>query len=886
VRLLDLGDHRLDALILPQHIFHVVAPDLVHEFPPLNTLDNRPNNLPRQTTALVGRERETAEVAALVRRPDVALVTLTGPGGTGKTRLALQASADLLDDFPQGVWFVELAPITDKSLVISTITQALGIQETAGLSHMDTLKEYLRDRQTLLLLDNFEQVAEAAPDVSQLLAACPRLKVMVTSRLPLRIRGEREYAVPPLGLPPIEAVRGRVGAPLAAPHIVPLQPDTLTQYESVRLFIERAQAVKADFEVTNDNAPAVAEICTRLDGLPLAIELAAARVRLLPPQAMLARLQSRLKLLTGGARDVPARQQTLRNAIEWSYDLLAFVEQQLFRRLAVFQGGRTLEALEAVCNADGDLQLDVLEGVGSLVEKNLLQQREGHDGEPRFWMLETIHEYAREKLEESGEADALRRAHARYFVELAERAEPHVVSHDQVEWMDRLDEEIDNLRAVLDWSLSAERNDDSDERDGERKRVEVGLRLGAALDYFWRVRGYGGEVLEKLEKLLVHPLAAARTIHLARTLMVAGMLSRLGGRNDRGQVLCEEAVQIARESGNQQVLARALHWLGVTFKEDQPEKAEELLSKALELSRQSGDKWGIAHALGDLGGVKGIQANHLERKALHIEALEMSRHIADYAYAIRMLSGLSSIYSSEGQYDTAEMLIREALDLARQLKDKAQTVRMLASLGSSYMKQGRAAEGKALLAESMVLVRELPSKSDLLGALTGASFFASLAGAYEEAERVGEEYLRLSEELSDRFHSANARANIAPVYIHRGEIIRARTLLTEGLATFAEMNRKNGVFECLIGLGVVAAHEGETKRALRLWGAASMMEEVPGSLLSDTATANQYREAVERLRGEMGEEAFSRGWEEGRAMSVEEAVAYALEGTEPEQNTI
>src|SRR5215212_6724360 len=361
VSLRDLGEKYLKDLFRPERIFQLLAPDLLSEFPPLRTLDAHGNNLPVQPTPLVGREREVGEVAERVRSEEVRLITLTGPGGTGKTRLALQAAADLMDEFSDGVFFVALATITELDFVASTIALALGVKESAEQSLMESLKNYLRDRRLLLVLDNFEQVLEGAPLVGELVGACPKLKVLATSRIPLKLYGEQEYPVPPLSLPD-----PRVTPPL----------EVLTQYEAVRLFVERARAIKADFSVTNENAPAVAEICARLDGLPLAIELAVAHVKVLTPQKMLDRLGDPLKFLTKGARDLPERQRTLRATMEWSHALLEEGEKVLFARLSVFAGGRTLEAIEVICDAEGDLPVEILDGVESLVDKSLLREEE------------------------------------------------------------------------------------------------------------------------------------------------------------------------------------------------------------------------------------------------------------------------------------------------------------------------------------------------------------------------------------------------------------------------------------------------------------------------------------------------------------------------------
>ncbi|HEX9440978.1 MAG TPA: AAA family ATPase, partial [Roseiflexaceae bacterium] len=493
VALRDLGTHRLKDLTRPEQIFQLMVADLPSEFPPLHTLERWRTNLPVQPTPLIGRDREVAAVCATFRRVDVRLVTLIGPGGVGKTRMGLQAAAELLDTFPDGVYFVALAPITDPALIAPTIAQMLGLQETGGRPLVALIEDYLRDKQLLLLLDNFEQVVVAAPLIAELLAAAPDLKLLVTSRAILHLSGEHVFPVPPLGLPDRQQL----------PTI-----ERLSQYDAVALFIARARAARPEFQVTNDNAPAVAEICHRLDGLPLAIELAAARSAVLSPQALLVRLDQRLKLLTGGARDLPIRQQTLRDTIAWSYDLLDAAEQTLFARLAVFVGGARLEAAEAVTtlNVETFERFNVLDGLTTLAEQSLLRQDEGEKGEPHFVMLETIREYALERLEQSGEAQSIRRQHAIYYLALAERAKVELSGTEQEARLLQLAAEYDDLRAALAWALGG----------GD---AQVGIRLALALagpswevgrfwSGFWALYSYSSEGQKWLEQVAQSSAAA------------------------------------------------------------------------------------------------------------------------------------------------------------------------------------------------------------------------------------------------------------------------------------------------------------------------------------------------------------------------------------------
>src|SRR5688572_14628259 len=513
-----LGEKPLKDRSRPERIFQLTAPALPSEFPPLKTLESHTNNLPLQATPLIGREREVEAVCGLLRSPETRLLTLVGPGGTGKTRVGLQVAAELVDDFEDGVFFAPIAAITDPALVAPTLARILGLSEGAQPPE-ELLEGYLRDRKTLLLLDNLEQVPESAPVVDGLLSSAANLKILATSRTPLGLYGEHEFPVPPLSLPD--------------PDSLPLL-ENLTEYEAIRLFVERARAVRPDFSLTEENGPAVVEICERLDGLPLAIELAAARIKLLPPQVLLDRLGNRLKLLTGGARNLPERQRTLRNAIEWSYGLLDEGEKLLFGRLGVFSGGATLEAIEAVCDARGDLPTDVFDGASSLLDKSLLRQEEGAVGEPRFVMLETIHEFANVMLEESGEVEAVRRAHAEYFLALAEEAEPMLWGAEDAAWLDRLEREHDNMRAALSWAI-------------EHEETTLALRVSGALRWFWYMEGYYGEGRRWLEAALGKDWGAAAEAR-ARALEGVGWLASSQGDLDRAQAAANEGLMLSTEA--------------------------------------------------------------------------------------------------------------------------------------------------------------------------------------------------------------------------------------------------------------------------------------------------------------------------------------------------
>jgi predicted ATPase/class 3 adenylate cyclase len=701
----DLGARRLKDLVRPERIFQLTAPDLPSEFPPLRTLEARPNNLPLQPTPLVGRERELAEVTRRLLAPESRLLTLTGPGGTGKTRLALQAAANLLEELEDGIFFVSLAGLTDPELVISAVATPLGVTEAADRPLEEGLKEYLRDKKLLLVLDNFEQVLGGAQLVAHLLAACPGLEVLATSRIPLGLYGEREYQVAPLSLPD----PGR---------LPPLEH--LIRYEAVRLFIERARDVRPNFSLTRENAPAVAEICARLDGLPLAIELAAARVKVLTPQQMMDRLGDRLKLLTKGARDLPERQRTLRATMEWSHALLDEGEKVLFGRLSVFAGGRTLEAIEAVCDAEGDLPVDVLDGVESLVEKSLLREEEGPGEEPRFVMLETVHEYAREKLEESGEAEELKGRHAGYFLALAEQAEPELRGPRQYEWLECLESEHDNLRAAFTWLL-------------EDTEIESGLRLAVALRRFWHVRGYFEEGRRWLEQALAENGRASASVRV-QALDAIGGLAHDQGDVDRAESAAREGLELSALAGLESGRVASLRrMMGITAeREGDYERATYLHEESLALFREADDTWSIAASLLSLANALVVREEHGRAKELYREALVLSRKSGDPEQHATGLSNLGYEYLLEGDYEQATALNEEAARLYRDRGSRGGLVYALDNLAWAALACGDHERARALHEETLALCRELGDKLIGSESLEG---LACAAAARGEAER-------------------------------------------------------------------------------------------------------------------------------------------------------
>ncbi len=603
MNLRDLGIYRLKDLGYPTHLFQLDIKGLAADYPSLRTVGIHLTNLPNQPTTFIGREKEVAAVQQQLLRQDIHLVTLTGPGGVGKTRLCLQVAAEVSEHFADGTWFLYLAPITDPDLVIPTIAHTLGVREATDHSLLDQLKASLRKRQLLLVLDNFEQIVSAANQVADLLSACPKLKVLVTSRETLNVQAEHAFLVPQMAVPDHK-------------HLSDLT--TLAQYEAVALFIERARAVKPDFQVNNTNALAIAAICDRVDGLPLAIELAVTRLKLFPPQALLARLEQRLPLLTCSARDVPERQQTLRKTMQWSYDLLTAQEQRHFRQLSVFEGGCSWQAIEAITASWVDEPEPVLDVVTSLVEKNLLQQTAQEREELRLMMLETIREYGLEMLSTNAEMATARQAHATYYLALAEEAACGYNSPQLGEWLERLEQEHNNLRATMEWSLDPAH---------VGSHMEMAYRLGEALTEFWKVRGFNSEAQTFLERVLAYSEGVEASVR-ARTLNVAASFAYTLDDYDRAETLWQESLVLYRELGDIRGIASSLKGNGLIAgrKNSNSTVLNSQLEASLALNKEAGDQEAIARSLFSLADSVSFHGDYQRGDTLYEESLKISEN--------------------------------------------------------------------------------------------------------------------------------------------------------------------------------------------------------------------------------------------------------------------
>jgi predicted ATPase/DNA-binding CsgD family transcriptional regulator len=746
----------------------------------------------------------------LLQQTDVRLVTLIGPGGVGKTRLGVEVANDLLDVFDAHVSFISLGSISNPDLVIPTIAQSFGLKETGEQSLLELLKALIRDIPILLVLDNFEQVVMAAPKLSELLTACQHLKFLVTSRTALHVRDEHEFPILPLALPNLNP---------------PLTSDVLSQYAAVTLFLERARSVKPNFQMTSTNAHTIAEISVHLDGLPLAIELAAARMKLLSPQALLARLDQRLEVLTSGARDVPVRQQTLSNTIAWSYDLLDTVDQQLFRRLSVFKGGWTLEAAGAVSAVLDGAKNDVvlLDRVNTLLDNSLLYRIDEEEKEPRFAMLETIREFALEALAESGELDVAREAHAAYYLSLVAAAFEGRDEVWQGKWFERMEQELDNLRAALQYIL---------EQMEAGHNSTLALRLGGTLIPFWLWSGHWSEGLTFLERALMKRKGVEEPV-LARALVSAGKLAFQQGKYEQAETLARESQVLFKEMGDTRGDASVQEILGmVTWNRGDQGTARTLLGEALTLYKQVGDKEGMVNSLFALAWLARGQGEYEHAQALCEESLAFSSNIGlSRGVADAKLLKAQILFDTQADQNVVRQQIENVLDMYRHVSDKEGIAACFHLLGQIALLQGDTGEARSWFEQSVNLHQELGHMAGMAWAMSG----------------------------------------LARVAFTHGDLIEAYNKYKESLALARALADQELVVSCMEGFAVVVSMQGKYVWAAHIWGAAEVLRETMGQPRAPVEQV-MYENAIKDVRRHLEERAFETAYEKGRMMSLDQVL--------------
>ncbi|HRW06895.1 MAG TPA: tetratricopeptide repeat protein [Caldilineaceae bacterium] len=836
------------------------------------------HNLPAPVTSMLGRQAAVASVQALLRQPDVRLVTLTGPGGVGKSRLGEAVAWTVLDDFADGVFLIELAPVRDPQLFLSAIAQTLAVRDQDSTPLQQRLQEYLRDKQLLLLIDNFEQVIDAAPRVLELLRACPQVKVLVTSREILRLRGEHEFTVP-----------------------------TLALEDAVELFVQRTQAVLPTFRLKPDMASTVATICQQLDYLPLAIELAAAQSKLFSPPAMLERLNDRFAFLVGRTRDLPDRQRTLRTTLDWSYELLTPEEQRLFRCLAVFIGGRSLAAVETVCNPGDDpdvepLAIAVPDGLTALLDQSLLYQTTDSTGEPRFMMLVTIYDYASAQLADSDEADALRRRHLNYYLTLAEQAETELAGADQIRWLDRLDLELDNLRAALDYALGS----------GE---VELGARLCAALRRFWGMRGHVSEGRQWLSDLLTQAHAIAPLIR-AKTLSAAGTLAEAQSDYAQAVTLQQEALALRQAHGDKTGVAVSLNNLGfLAERQGDYRTARSLYEETLALSREIDYKLYIAISLINLGRLHHVLGEYTATRVYAEESLARNRamdnqwgialsldlfgHLllaaGDYptarkyyeeALVIRQdfggkwgiataLRNLGEIHQRQGEYAAARTCYEESLALQKEISDQSGIAGVLNSLGRLHHDLGDNAAAQSLLQQSLALYRSIGETAGTASTHNDLGWVSQSLGDLDAAQTLHEESLSMQRALGQPLQIAIVRHYLATLACRQGDGTRARDYFQESLLIVRDLGEQYWIEQALRAIALLFWQEEKIMVTAQLLSAAEAFRQQLAAPIPPRASA-AYGQMLTAVQEGLGEEAFATAWAIGRAMPLEQAVAWAL----------
>lgn len=874
ITLRDLGAYALGAQNPPAHLFQLVVADLPASFPPLRSPAYRPHNLPLPPTPLVGRDQEITEVTARLQQDEVRLLTLTGPGGVGKSRLGLQVATLERDTFADGVFWIDLSPLHDAAQVIPTIADTLGLSEASEQPLLIHLTNALAPRHILLVLDSFEHLLAAGGALAHLLAGVPRLKLLVTSRAVLNLAGEHEFALSPLALPEAED------------SLSLSQADT---YGAVTLFLQRARAVKPNFVLTEENLSTIIEICRRVDGLPLGIELAAARCKLFPLSVLLQRLAVRLPILTGGTLDHPPRHRTLRDTIDWSYQLLENHTQRLLQQIALFEGGCTLETIEVVCRGDDTLAGIVLEGLATLIDQSLLRHRT-QGGTSRFILLDTIREFALERLGESGSLPSLRERHTAYYVQLAEQAEFGLQGLTMQSWLDRLEREYANLRAVVLWNLA------------QGNLVAV-ARLASALRFFWEVRAHRHEgriwleatlstvallpiplraktlhAIGRLARALYDPAAAEQRLQESITLYetlgdVRGQtaaltdlgwtLVTLGGDSQRAKPLLEEGLARYRALEDERGMAWALYGLGW-----------------VELRHALGDQPGSAWALVELAWVEREQGSLVIAKQRFSESLSLRREVQDSHDVAWSLASLALVAAGQQQYEAARRYTEERLTIEQQLNNYHGIAGALQQLGVIAFRQGDRHTARAWLLEGVALARDLGDTYVLALTLMGLGEIYQVEGEPHHATTVFTEALTLFQELHDPQRMARVYARLAQVALEQNNRAVSHTFAMQSLQIAREVKDLDTITMCLAGIADSAAQQGRWAWAAHLWGTAEALQE--STTVPRIPVEPPHRPSLmHHTRTALGETTFQGAWAVGRTLSPEEVLVIPEASVDP-----
>ncbi|MFA9407002.1 MAG: tetratricopeptide repeat protein, partial [Anaerolineales bacterium] len=872
VSVIDLGLHRMKDMRRPERIHQLMIEGLSSDFPPLKSLDARLNNLPTPPTILIGREAELQSAQDLLCRPDVRVLTLSGPGGIGKTRLGLQLASDLLDQFDDGIFFVPLAPVADPMLVPSTIAQTLGVRNTGSQPVLEAVGNYLGSQQVLLFLDNFEHVQDASHELVRVLDICPNLKMLITSREILNIRGEHEFPVGPLPSPEL-------------PSSVSL--DQVRLIPAVELFSQRAQAVKPNFIIDNQNAHAVAEICTRLDGLPLAIELAAARVKMFAPDALLGRLVdaeggSTLAVLSRGPRDAPERHRTLVAAMEWSYELLNHDEKNLLQALSVFSGGFTLSAAEKVCCSRGGTSSEntiltqreaILENLASLMDKSLIMQDEGYEGQARFSMLGLIRDFSREKLKENEWEVEIRKRHADYFLAVVEDAKPKLMGSEQEEWLERLEIEHNNIRSSLRWLIDRAEDESGDAEDA----ASSALRMSGDLWRFWDTHGHNREGREWFREIF--SLTDASSIEGVDALIGAAMLARRLSLIDEATQYYNQGLASARELNYKAGIAEILGGLGYLeeYKGAKGETADELYRESLELWRETGDKRGVATALGPLAQRAASDYDFEKATSLFEESLSLFREVGDKREIAGALWNLGQISVSLGRYEKAAEMYRESYALYEELNDLHGVATQLRSLGEIARMVGDLRRAHEQFIEALDTFRSIGDTRCSSIALSGLGETALDQEEATAAIAFALEALSISREIGFQRTEARVLRLLGRCDLAQGDLESARGRYHMSLKIERGLDDLQGIAECLEGFAFIAFIRTEYVVAVQIIHASEALRDRLRTPLPSRETLEFESWKIE-ARAELGEKEYETARSTGTELTVKQANSMALAG--------